>query len=97
MPSTNPSAAADHEYSNGQCECESAQIRELLGDATVTILSERRRHAPYGLAGGAEGARGENRHVPLEGGERSVGGKASFPARRGDRVRMETPGGGGFG
>lgn len=37
---------------------------ELLADATVTILAERRRHAPYGLAGGAPGAVGENWRLP---------------------------------
>lgn len=84
---------------------------ELLADATVTILSERRRHAPYGLFGGEPGARGENRYIP-----RGVGpvdgelrrlpragdtillpGKISFTAGRGDRVGIATPGGGGYG
>ena len=39
---------------------------ELLADATVTILSERRRHAPWGLAGGWPGAKGENRYDPAD-------------------------------
>ena len=47
---------------------------ELLADATITILSERRRHAPWGLAGGGPGAAGENRYYPADacrGGARS--------------------------
>lgn len=76
---------------------------ELLADATVTILSERRRHAPYGLNGGAAGAPGENRHFPTgstaseEEGQRSLPGKVTFAAHRGDRIGLATPGGGGYG
>lgn len=39
---------------------------ELLADAAVTILAERRRHAPWGLAGGESGATGENRYYPSD-------------------------------
>ena len=88
---------------------------ELLADATVTILSERRRHAPYGLAGGAPGAVGENsvrrggsvgnRSQPGSVGDRPqprgaselLPGKVTFDARRGDRIVIATPGGGGYG
>ena len=49
---------------------------ELLADATVTILSERRRHAPWGLAGGGPGAAGENRYDPAD----ARAGGASVPA-----------------
>ena len=70
---------------------------ELLGDATVTILSERRACSPYGLAGGEPGERGTNRHKRADGGEVTLPGKATFVGRRGDRVRIETPGGGGYG
>jgi N-methylhydantoinase B len=70
---------------------------ELLADATVTILSERRRHAPYGVEGGSDGERGSNRHERASGEELELPGKTTFSARRGDRVRIETPGGGGYG
>jgi N-methylhydantoinase B len=84
---------------------------ELLADATVTILSERRRHAPWGLAGGGPGAVGENHHLvgaglsPSENGSGLEGanpllrlpGKTSFAARCGDRIGIATPGGGGHG
>jgi 5-oxoprolinase (ATP-hydrolysing) len=65
---------------------------ELLRPLDVSILSERRARAPFGLAGGADGAPGRNTHNG-----RDVGGKASFAGATGDRVRIETPGGGGYG
>jgi 5-oxoprolinase (ATP-hydrolysing) len=65
---------------------------EFLEPVRVSILSERRTRSPFGLRGGEPGASGCNRHNG-----RDVGGKASFDVRPGDRVRIETPGGGGFG
>ncbi|MCG8417746.1 MAG: hydantoinase B/oxoprolinase family protein [Proteobacteria bacterium] len=65
---------------------------ELLEPMRISILSERRDRAPFGLAGGGPGAMGRNLHN-----RRDVGGKASFSADAGDRIRIETPGGGGFG
>ncbi len=70
---------------------------ELLADAQVTILSERRRHAPWGLAGGAPGAPGANWHIPAGGRPTPLPGKVTLRVRRGDRIRIETPGGGGYG
>jgi 5-oxoprolinase (ATP-hydrolysing) len=69
-------------------------IREIeaLEPLRVSILSERRLRQPFGLAGGEPGAAGANLHNG-----RDVGGKASFEVAPGDRVRLETPGGGGFG
>jgi 5-oxoprolinase (ATP-hydrolysing) len=65
---------------------------ELLQPMRVSILSERRTRRPFGLAGGQPGAAGRNLHNG-----RDVGGKASFEAAAGDLIRIETPGGGGFG
>jgi N-methylhydantoinase B len=75
---------------------------ELLADAVITILSERRRYAPYGLFGGLEGAPGENIYFPAAqaGGEaewQKLPGKITLRARRGDRIGIATPGGGGYG
>ncbi len=73
-------------------------VREirLLSDAEETVLSERRTNPPYGLAGGEPGRTGEN--VLIQNGRRRVmPGKFSIRLRTGDRVRIETPGGGGFG
>lgn len=69
-------------------------VREyaFLAPAEVSVISERRLEAPWGLAGGGDGARGRNH---LNG--RDMGGKARFPVRAGDCLRIETPGGGGWG
>lgn len=69
-------------------------VRELefLEPATVTLLTERRRHAPWGLAGGGAGACGRN----LLDGE-PLPGKCSVHVAAGARLRIETPGGGGYG
>ena len=69
---------------------------ELLTDARVTILSDRRKTRPYGLDGGEPGAAGRTLLITRDG-ERVLGGKDSTSARAGDRIRIESPGGGGFG
>ena len=69
---------------------------EFRSPAQVNILSERRRFAPYGLAGGKPGKKGKNMLVRA-GRERILAGKASFRVRAGDKVIIKTPGGGGFG
>jgi N-methylhydantoinase B len=70
---------------------------ELLVSAQVTILSERRRFAPYGLAGGRPGATGRNSVLRANGRVEALPGKCNFQAHPGDVVRIETPGGGGWG
>jgi N-methylhydantoinase B len=69
---------------------------ELCARAQVTILTERRESAPWGLAGGAPGARGRD-WAACGGRWRRLPAKASLSLDAGDRVRIETPGGGGFG
>ena len=70
---------------------------EVLTDCQVTILSERRRHAPYGLAGGGAGRKGTN-SLSLAGGQnRRLRGKATLDLQGGDILTIETPGGGGWG
>jgi len=69
---------------------------ELLTDAQVTLLSERRNIPPYGLAGGEAGQMGEN--ILLHGEEKiTLPGKGSFYMSKGDTLRISTPGGGGYG
>lgn len=65
---------------------------ELLAPAELSILSERRRHAPGGAAGGAAGACGRNlrNDAPLP-------AKANLRLEAGEVLRIETPGGGGWG
>jgi N-methylhydantoinase B len=64
--------------------------------ATVTLMTERRAHQPWGLEGGQGGARGDNRLV-RDGEERALPAKGSVDVAAGDRIVIETPGGGGFG
>ena len=69
---------------------------EFLTPADVTILSDRRLRGPYGLLGGESGAPGRN---TLLKGKRAVSipGKARFEVEAGDVLRIESPGGGGYG
>jgi N-methylhydantoinase B len=69
---------------------------EALGDCEGTVLSDRRVRGPYGLEGGAPGAIGVNSIVGADGKERGVGGKAKFELKVGERLRVRTPGGGGY-
>jgi len=61
------------------------------------ILSDRRLFAPYGLAGGGSGKRGRNAIERSGGGRTTLPGKASGRLAPGDRLIIETPGGGGWG
>ncbi len=72
------------------------RVYEFLAPATVTIHSQRRIHRPYGLQGGAPGQAGINRIV-RDGVETTIGGEATVQVRPGDRLIVETPGGGGWG
>jgi N-methylhydantoinase B len=65
---------------------------EFLGPAQVSLLTERRSHAPWGIAGGGAGAPGRNL---LNDGE--LPAKCQLAVRAGDRLCIETPGGGGWG
>jgi len=69
-------------------------IREIeaLEEMTFSLIAERRRHAPRGAEGGEPGRRG---HDELDG--RKLPGKLTGTMRPGERLRMETPGGGGCG
>jgi 5-oxoprolinase (ATP-hydrolysing) len=69
-------------------------VRELeaLEPMTATILSDRRVRPPFGLAGGQPGACGRNQMAG-----RDVGGRATVALSPGQRIVIETPGGGGYG
>jgi N-methylhydantoinase B len=73
-------------------------VRELRleADAEVTLLSERRLSAPYGLSGGKQGETGRNTIV-RNGCTEQMPGKFHRRLNPGDIVRIETPGGGGHG
>ncbi|MEZ4699850.1 MAG: hydantoinase B/oxoprolinase family protein [Rhodothermales bacterium] len=70
---------------------------EMLQPATVTMLSERRSVGPSGLAGGDSGLPGRNVLVDADGRETILPGKFSRRLEAGERLRIETPGGGGYG
>jgi N-methylhydantoinase B len=64
---------------------------EFLAPAEVSILSDRRKTRPYGLRGGKPGAPGRN---SIDG--RPLPSKVQLRVKPGQRVRIETPGGGGW-
>ena len=74
-------------------------IRELepLRPLTVSILSERRVLQPYGMAGGEPGACGRNLLIRENGVVVNMGGRCSSKWGKGERLRIETPGAGGYG
>ncbi|MES9862819.1 MAG: hydantoinase B/oxoprolinase family protein [Candidatus Thiodiazotropha sp. LLP2] len=64
----------------------------FLAQTQLTLLTERRSHAPWGASGGSSGSCGVNRHN-----ETVIGSKVSLTADAGDLLSIETPGGGGWG
>jgi N-methylhydantoinase B len=69
---------------------------EILADADVNVLSERRTTRPRGLAAGADGAAGENVLI-RNGEEQALPSKFSIRVQPGDVLSLRTPGGGGWG
>jgi N-methylhydantoinase B len=70
---------------------------EVLAPARMSLLSDRRKRAPYGLHGGKDGERGRAFIIRRDGTREELGSKGSWSLDAGDRVRIETPTGGGFG
>jgi N-methylhydantoinase B/oxoprolinase/acetone carboxylase alpha subunit len=72
---------------------------EVREDVILSLITERRASAPWGLDGGGAGATGENWLLP--GGDEGVAeplpDKVTMPLRAGDVLRLRTPGGGGYG
>ncbi|MBL7161158.1 MAG: hydantoinase B/oxoprolinase family protein [Anaerolineales bacterium] len=69
---------------------------QVLGEAQVTLLTERREQNPYGLNGGQPGIPGEN--ILIRGEEEiPLPGKGTVELQSGDILSIRTPGGGGFG
>jgi N-methylhydantoinase B len=73
--------------------------REILfgASATLSLMGERRRHQPWGLAGGEPGGCGEDWLIDRHGGRERLPGKTTIDVQRGDRLLVLTPGGGGWG
>lgn len=70
---------------------------ELLTNAEVTLLADRRTRGPYGLQGASDGAPGKTQTIHSDGQQEALPGKASVRLKKGDRIRVESPGGGGWG
>jgi N-methylhydantoinase B len=70
---------------------------ELLSDAEVTLLADRRSRGPYGLNGGADGSPGKTEAILSDGTTQHLPGKTSIALKKGSRVRISSPAGGGWG
>jgi N-methylhydantoinase B len=70
---------------------------ETLVPARASLLADRREIAPYGLAGGEDARAGRDAIIRRDGGVEEIESKGTWQLRAGDRVRIETPGGGGYG
>jgi N-methylhydantoinase B len=74
-------------------------IREIeaLTDCEVTLLADRRTRGPWGLAGGGTGSPGKTSVIRSSGSVEEMPGKFSTRLRKGESIRIESPGGGGWG
>jgi len=88
-----------HSGGNGRWRGGDGVIRQFkfLKDLNISILSQRRRIAPFGLAGGESGKVGENIRVLTGGTNMPLQGNASYFAEAGEELMIRTPGGGGWG
>jgi N-methylhydantoinase B len=92
--SLRPDSGGDGRYRGGD-----GIIREIevLTDAEVTLLADRHERGPYGLAGGKDGTPGRAIVIREDGSSAELPGKFNVRLRKGERIRVETPGGGGWG
>ena len=70
---------------------------EFFVPTQVSILSDRRKFAPFGILGGSKGKKGRNTLIVSKGRKKILGSKVNLTAQPGDILRIETPGGGGYG
>lgn len=70
---------------------------ETLTPARMSLLADRRKRGPYGLAGGDDGQPGRDVIVRRDGRVEPIAAKGSWALAAGERIRIETPGGGGHG
>lgn len=82
------------QYSGG---CGVVKHYQVRCDVNVTLITERRLRAPYGLNGGKSGKKGNNYIITRDKKEISLEGKCSIKLQKGDTLVIETPGGGGWG
>ena len=74
-------------------------VREIqvLTDSEIALLADRRTRGPYGLNDGNDGAAGRTEVIRGDGSHEVLPGKGSARLSAGERVRVESPGGGGWG
>ncbi|WP_055700985.1 hydantoinase B/oxoprolinase family protein [Streptomyces silaceus] len=89
-----PGSGGSGRWRGGDGAVRRIRFREPM---TVSTLSQHRRVAPYGMAGGATGALGANRVLRADGTVLELGGSDSADLGPGDVLVIETPGGGGYG
>ncbi len=84
---------------NGKWHGGNGVIREFefKEPVTITLLTQHRKQAPYGLKGGCVGATGEQFWITAKGESTKMAGVGTYNLGRGDKVRILTPGGGGYG
>src|SRR6266478_3009122 len=70
---------------------------EVLTDCEVTLLADRRTRGPWGLTGGEDGLPGNTSAIRRDGSVEQLPGKFNVRLRKGERIRIESPGGGGWG
>ena len=70
---------------------------EFREPMTLSLLTSRRVNQAYGMAGGMPGAPGVNRLIRADGTRIELPSRCEIEVANGDRIRLETPGGGGFG
>jgi 5-oxoprolinase (ATP-hydrolysing) len=87
-------SGGDGAFRGGDGLVRCVEFREPM---TAAILSNRRRVAPFGLAGGGPAAKGENRVLRRDGRSEALAATAEVAVEAGDRILIATPGGGGFG
>ncbi len=89
-----PGSGGDGRHAGGE-----GLVRRIrfLEPASVSVLTQHRRVAPYGLEGGRPGACGRQRILLADGSVRELASIDGYEAEEGDAIEIETPGGGGFG
>jgi 5-oxoprolinase (ATP-hydrolysing) len=88
-----------HTGGQGQWRGGDGLIREVeaLVPLDVTLLTQNRTNRPYGAAGGQPGAAGQQWWIGADGLAKPLPGVTSIQLQPGERIRIETPGGGGWG
>jgi N-methylhydantoinase B len=92
--SLRPGSGGDGKYRGGD-----GIVREIevLTEAEVTLLADRRLRGPWGLGGGGDGLPGDASVLRRDGSVEKLPGKTNVRLAKGERIRIETPGGGGWG